>query len=144
MAIRLADILKPLDTDIVEIRGVSIPLRALLGDETMELERQDPEPLVTKDNAGTEALALDQKQYVARRKAAVFGLSAGISNAAGEEWTPQRDRKWVHAWTAGIIRSLTEYELQKAYSAASTVGIVLPKTLEQTGERVGTAEKPGN
>lgn len=142
---RLADILKPLDTATFTLRGVPMALRAITAQQALELERQDPEPILTKDNIGTEQYALDVKLYTARRKAQVFGLSAGLVNAKGEEWTPQRDRRWVQAWAHEIldpVSGLTEYELHEAWRAVSRIGV--PEESNKTQKRIGSAEAPGN
>ena len=141
---KLADILKPLDTGSVVIRGVTIPLRAVLAIEESELERQDPGPIITTETIGTEQLELDKQQHSLRRKTQVFGLAAGLTNDKGELWDYTRDRKWVKAWALEIAGQMTDLELAIAYDAAKGVGFVLPKELQKTGNRIGTAEKPGN
>ena len=144
MGLRLSEILKPFDTGSITLRGQKLPLRAVMAWEESELERQDPPPIATSDNFATEQYQLDRQQHQTRKKAALFGIAAAIENGKGEEWTPDRDRKWVRAWAVEIAGNLSDIELTDAYSAAKAVGYTLPPELQKSADRIGTADKPGN
>lgn len=141
----LKDILKPHDIRTDTLRGASIVLRAVLGFESAELERQMPEPFApTTRDYQTEQHQEDLKRYNVRRRAGLVGISAEIANEKGERWTPARDRQWVIAWADSIWHQLTEYEVVRLCNSVQAIGVVLPKGQESQEDRVGTDAKPGN
>lgn len=141
---RLQDILAPIDAGQIELRGRIIKLRAVKAAEELDLQRQDPAPIGTTDTLLTEQYELEKMQHQVRRKAALFGISAGIENDAGEPWNTSRNRQWVRAWATKIAEELTDAELSDAYIAVKTVGVVLPKELHKSQDRVGSGSIPGN
>lgn len=144
MTVRLQDILGPIDDGQIDLRGRTIKLRAVRAAEELELQRQDPPPVATTDNLLTEQYELDKAQHQMRRKAAIFGIAAGIENDAGEVWSPSRSRAWVKAWATKIAEEMTDGELADAYITVKTIGVVLPKELQRVQDRIGSGATPGN
>lgn len=130
----------------VTVRGRTLTLRGLTAAESRLLEKHDPRPeprpgldeRLRRDwlNSPEHRVALEA--YVTRRMCSIIGLSAGLTNRAGEPMEAGRSKEWRAAFTEELLGGLSEQEIARVYAAYLSIYD------EDPARTIGTGEAPGN
>jgi len=142
---RLSEIAQSLENKHIRIRGRHVEIRAVTAKESEQVEAQNPYPqlkAIREEDRVTEAAhpgyVAKARRYMTVRRCILAAIAANLENAAGEWWTPERDRAWVEAFTDEMLSTLTEKEIGIIFQTQEDI------EHQSIAEIVGDGETLGN
>jgi hypothetical protein len=132
-------------TKSVDIRGVSVPVRALSAAESMAIHTQIPDPVRDYAPGMTDAEKLRDDRLSghihhktlarSRRRALIVAAACNLAGASGLTWSRGLSPQDSVTLADQVLESLSEGEILRAFNAHLDL---------EYGTDIGTGDQPGN